>query len=93
MSALEPCSSERVKSDVPCHLPLTHSLHLHSGALLTSNSQASARHESRNDGVPRVFFLTNALDGAVVRAKHASPHAKVAAQHGRARLDRRHRSG
>lgn len=48
----------------------------------TSRSQATTRHESRDDSVPRVFFLSPAFDGAVERREHASPYTEVSSNYG-----------
>lgn len=44
---------------------------------------------TRHTGIVRVLLLPDPLDRAVKRREHATPHAEVAAEHGRARLDGR----
>lgn len=45
----------------------------------TPYRQSATRQETRADGVPRVLFLPDALDGAVGQAEDATPGAEVAA--------------
>ncbi len=53
----------------------------------TPNRQPTTGHEPGDDGIPRILLLTDALDGAIEGAKHATPDAEVSAEDGGARLD------
>ena len=53
----------------------------------SSDGQRAAGEEASDDAVVRVLLLPHALDGAVKGGEEASPHAKVATQHGRPHLD------
>lgn len=57
-----------------------------------ADGQRAAREEARNDGVVGVLLPAHALDRAVKCREQATPHAKVAAQHGRTHLDGRQRA-
>lgn len=48
------------------------------GLEAASDRERPASHKARADGIPRVFFPPDALDGAIPHAKETAPDAEVA---------------
>jgi len=54
----------------------------------TADGERPSREEARDDGVPRILLLADALNRAVESAEKATPHPEVPAENWRAHLDR-----